>query len=365
MPHKFIIAGGGTGGHIFPAIAIANGIKQREPDADILFVGAKGRMEMDKVPSAGFKIIGLNISGLKRSLNVSNFLVPLKLFVAILKASKIIKEFKPDIAIGVGGYASSALLYAATKKRIPTLIQEQNSYAGITNKILGQRVNKVCVAYEGMERFFPSSKIVITGNPVRNEILSQEGKKEKGLLHFNLNPEKFTILVIGGSLGAFSINQAIEKNLKKLHENGVQLIWQTGTGFYTQAREALAKFGDSSLQAFDFIKEMDMAYAVSDLIVSRAGAIAVSELCLIKKPSILIPYPHAAEDHQTHNAMALVNHGAAIMIKDTLVRDQLGDAILNLYSDRSKRDELIHNIELMGRKNATQLIVNEIFDLIG
>ena len=364
MQHKFIISGGGTGGHIFPAVAIANGIRKREPSASILFVGAKGRMEMEKVPAAGYEIIGLNIAGIKRSFSLSNLLVPFKLLGAIRQAGKILRKFRPDAVVGVGGYASGAMLYAAGLKHIPALVQEQNSFPGVTNKLLSKRVAKICVAYDKMEKFFPAEKIVITGNPVRQEITELEGKREKGFLHFDLNPDMFTVLVVGGSLGAFSINESIAANLMRFKENGIQLIWQTGKGYIEKAVLAVNKGGNTNLKAFDFIKELDMAYACADLVVSRAGAIAVSELCLVKKPCILIPYPHAAEDHQTKNAQALVDHKAAIMIKDSAAREVLGDLIVQLSSDDERRLELQNNIAGLGRPNATELIVDEIFRLI-
>jgi UDP-N-acetylglucosamine--N-acetylmuramyl-(pentapeptide) pyrophosphoryl-undecaprenol N-acetylglucosamine transferase len=364
MPHKFIISGGGTGGHIFPAVAIANEIKAREKDAEILFVGANGRMEMDKVPAAGFKIIGLNIAGLKRSLSLSNLSVPIKLFRAILDAGKIIREFRPDAVIGVGGYASSAVLYAASRKKIPSLIQEQNSYPGITNKLLGSRVRTICVAYPGMEKFFPADKLVFTGNPVRQEITVQKGKRSEGHARFGLNPDKFTLLVVGGSLGARSINQSVARHLKKFHENGIQLIWQTGPAFLPEAEAAIRENGVEDQHAYDFIREMDLAYAAADLVVSRAGAIAVSELCIVGKPAILIPYPHAAEDHQTHNAMALVNQGAALLIKDQQAMTLLGDTVLQLYADEQRRNSLADNITALARTDAAGKIVDHIYKLI-
>jgi UDP-N-acetylglucosamine--N-acetylmuramyl-(pentapeptide) pyrophosphoryl-undecaprenol N-acetylglucosamine transferase len=300
--HKFIISGGGTGGHIFPAIAIANGIRKREPDAEILFVGATGRMEMEKVPAAGYKIVGLNISGIKRSLSLSNLAVPFKLIGALIESGRILRKFKPNAVIGVGGYASSAVLFAASRQGIPTLIQEQNSFPGITNKILSKRVNRICVAYSGMDKFFPKSKLVETGNPVRNEIVQQAGKREAGFEHFGLNPHVFTLLVVGGSLGALSINESIAVGLGTLSNLNIQLIWQTGKGFYPRAKDAIGQQGSPQLMAFDFIKEMDLAYACADMVVSRAGAIAVSELCIVHKATILVPYPFASEDHQTKNA---------------------------------------------------------------
>jgi len=283
---------------------------------------------------------------------------------AIRQAGKILKRFRPDVVIGVGGYASGAILYSAGQKSIPALVQEQNSFPGITNKLLAKRVAKICVAYEKMEAFFPASKIVLTGNPVRQEITQLEGKREKGFKHFDLDPEMFTVLVVGGSLGAFSINESINKNLMRLKENGIQLIWQTGKGYIEQAQAAVKKEGNKNLKAFDFIKEMDYAYACADLVVSRAGAIAVSELCLVKKPCILIPYPHAAEDHQTKNAQALVDNKAALLVKDSAAREVLGDLIVQLSSDADRRADLQKNIAGLGRPNATEEIVDEIFRLI-
>ena len=361
---KFIISGGGTGGHIFPAVAIANEIKRREPAAEILFVGAKGKMEMEKVPAAGYKIIGLNISGIRRSLSISNLMVPFKFIGALRTSLKIISDFKPDVAIGVGGYASGALLYAATAKNIPTLIQEQNAHAGVTNKFLGKRVNTICVAFEGMEKFFPAKKLKLTGNPVRQEIVEQDEKRGKGQIHFALNPEKFTVLVIGGSLGALSINESISAGLEKIKAADVQLLWQTGKPFYEKAKEVVNTQQTSSIKAFDFIKEIDLAYAAADLVVSRAGAIAVSELCLVKKPSILVPFPFAAEDHQTQNALILVNAGAAIMIKDEKAREVLVNEMLSLVKDQHQQKTMTENSAKLGRENAASKIVDEIYSLI-
>jgi len=361
---KFIISGGGTGGHIFPAVAIANEIKRREPTAEILFVGAKGKMEMEKVPAAGYKIIGLTISGIKRSLSISNLLVPFKFIGALRASMKIISDFKPDVAIGVGGYASGALLYAATAKNIPSLIQEQNAHAGVTNKFLGKRVNTICVAFEGMEKFFPAKKLKLTGNPVRQEIVEQDGKRGKGQIHFALNPEIFTVLVIGGSLGALSINESVAAGISKIKAAGIQLLWQTGKPFYEKAKNVVESQQTSTIKAFDFIKEMDLAYAAADLVVSRAGAIAVSELCLVKKPSILVPFPFAAEDHQTQNALTLVNAGAAIMIKDEKAREVLVTEMLNLVNDQSQQKTMTENSAKLGRENAANKIVDEIYSLI-
>jgi UDP-N-acetylglucosamine--N-acetylmuramyl-(pentapeptide) pyrophosphoryl-undecaprenol N-acetylglucosamine transferase len=362
--HKFIISGGGTGGHIFPAIAIANEIKHRESNAEILFVGAKGKMEMEKVPSAGYKIIGLTISGIRRSFSISNLLVPFKFFKALIDSRRIINDFKPDVAIGVGGFASGAILYAAASKNIPTVIQEQNAHAGITNKFLGKKADKICVAFDGMEKFFPSKKIILTGNPVRQEIVNQVGKRETGQKLFNLNPETFTVLVIGGSLGALSINESITDGIEKIKESGIQLIWQTGKPYYEKAKAAVKAQNASSISVFDFIKEMDLAYASADLVVSRAGAIAVSELCLVKKPSILVPFPFAAEDHQTQNALTLVNAGAAVMVKDENARKILVNEMLELVKNKSLQQTMIQNCSKIGKENAAAKIVDEIFSLI-
>lgn len=362
--HSFIVSGGGTGGHIFPAVAIANAIRKREPEAKILFVGANGKMEMEKVPAAGYEIVGLNITGIKRSLSLSNLLVPIKLWKALRHASRILKSFKPDAVIGVGGYASGAVLYAATGKNIPTLIQEQNSFPGITNRILSKRVDKICVAYDGMEKFFPSKKIIITGNPVRSEILQPVVQRNEAFKFFDLDETKFTVLVIGGSLGARSINESMANSVKRLTENGIQVIWQTGKGNAEQAKIAASEAGTDNIKVHEFIQRMDLAYACADLVVSRAGAIAVSELCLVKKPSILIPFPFAAEDHQTSNAKALSEKGAAMLIRDDQAKDKLGMEILNLYSDEQKRNEMKAQIAAFARPAAAELIVDEIFKLI-
>jgi len=363
MKHRFIISGGGTGGHIFPAVAIANEIKAREPEAEILFVGAEGKMEMEKVPAAGYKIVGLKIQGIKRSLSLSNLLVPFKLLGALNDASQIIKEFKPDAVIGVGGYASGAVLYSAAQKKIPTLIQEQNSFPGITNRILSRRVKRICVAYEGMERFFPASKIVMTGNPVRSEIVAPGNARNEAFTYFELDPSRFTVLVVGGSLGARSVNQAMVGCVRKLVENGIQVLWQTGKGNAEQAHEAVQNLGNA-VKVHEFIARMDLAYAISNLVVSRAGAIAVSELCLVKKPCILVPFPFAAEDHQTSNAKSLSDNGAAVLLRDDLVKEKLGNEILALYADENRRNSMIESMAKLARPDAAAQITNEIFNLI-
>jgi len=363
VKHRFIISGGGTGGHIFPAVAIANQIKAREPEAEILFVGAEGKMEMEKVPAAGYKIVGLKIQGIKRSMSISNLMVPFKLIGALRDASRIIKDFKPDAVIGVGGYASGAVLFSAAQKGIPTLIQEQNSFPGITNRILSRRVKRICVAYEGMERFFPAAKIVLTGNPVRSEIVAPSSAREEAFEFFELDGGRFTVLVVGGSLGARSVNNAMASCVRKLVENGIQILWQTGKGNTEQAREAVQNLG-AGVKVHEFIARMDLAYAVADLVVSRAGAIAVSELCLVKKPCILVPFPFAAEDHQTSNAKSLSDNGAAILLRDDVVKDKLGAEILALYSDESRRKQMTEAMAKLGRPDAAEHITNEIFNLI-
>ena len=360
---KVIISGGGTGGHIFPAIAIANAIKKKRPDTEFLFVGAKGKMEMTKVPEAGFKIIGLPIMGLKRSFTIKNLKFPFKLVESLRKARRIVKEFKPDLAIGVGGYASGPLLRAAKKAKVPTMIQEQNSYAGLTNKLLGKKADKICVAYNGMEQFFPKDKIVLTGNPVRSEVIKLEGKKARAEEHFELAPNKKTLLVIGGSLGAWSINEAVEKAIATWGNQNIQVIWQTGKLYYNRAIKAAEKH-NSWLKVSEFIKRMDLAYAAADLIVSRAGAIAVSEICLVKKPAIFIPLPTAAEDHQTKNANVLVTLGAAELINDQKVREELAEKVIALINDENALQSYSENIAPLGFHDAADLIADEALKLV-
>ena len=360
---KIIVSGGGTGGHIFPAIAIANAIKKLRPDTEFLFVGAIGRMEMTKVPEAGYEIVGLPIMGLKRKLSFENLKFPFKLLKSAKKAKRIVKEFKPDLAIGVGGYASGPLLRAAKKAKVPTLLQEQNSFAGLTNKILGKKADKICVAYEGMEQFFPKEKIIITGNPVRSEVIKLEGKKERAIEFFELSRDKRTLLVVGGSLGAWSINEAVEQAIPQWKEADIQVIWQTGKLFYNRALKA-AEGHEDWLKVTEFIKRMDLGYAAADLVVSRAGAIAVSELCLVKKPSIFIPLPSAAEDHQTKNAKVLSTINAAHLIPDNQVREKLGKQVLELINDEEELARLSKNISPMGYHDAADIIANEALKLI-
>lgn len=358
---KFIISGGGTGGHIFPAIAIANALKKAEPSCDVLFVGAEGRMEMEKVPNAGYKIIGLPVMGLQRKLTLKNLAFPFKLIKSLLKAKKVVKEFKPNAVVGVGGYASGPTLKAANSKNIPTIIQEQNSYPGITNKLLAKKAKLICVAYENMENFFPKEKIKLFGNPVRQDITNLENIKPEAIKYFNLNPSKKTILVIGGSLGALTINKAILASLEKFQEKDIQLIWQTGNGFKDKAKLATANY--SNTQSHAFITKMNYAYAVADVVISRAGALSISEICVTGKPSILVPSPNVAEDHQTKNAMALVSKNAALLVKDIDAEQSLVSSALNLINDEIKCNELRENLKPLAFKNAAESIANEIIKI--
>jgi UDP-N-acetylglucosamine--N-acetylmuramyl-(pentapeptide) pyrophosphoryl-undecaprenol N-acetylglucosamine transferase len=352
---RFIISGGGTGGHIFPAIAIANELKREVPDSEILFVGANGRMEMERVPAAGYKIKGLNIAGFQRGQLMSNIGLPFKVLSSLIDARSIVKEFKPDAAIGVGGYASGPLLMAASLSGVPCVIQEQNSFAGITNKILSKSARTVCVAYEGMDKIFPKEKIVLTGNPVRGEILNKEVDRTEAYNYFGLNENKKTILVIGGSLGAKTINESINAYLKSdAFVNDIQLLWQTGKSW--KGEKALWE----NVVELPFIDRMDYAYAAADIIISRAGALSIAELQNIGKPVILVPSPNVTEDHQTHNAMALVKNNAAILIKDSESKDKLMSTAMGLLADKKKQAELSQNISKMAISDAAERIVSEI-----
>lgn len=361
---RVIISGGGTGGHIFPAIAIANTIKRRYPEAEILFVGAEDRMEMEKVPAAGYKIIGLPVSGFDRSHLLKNIKVIVRLLKSLSIAKKTIREFKPDMAVGVGGYASGPTLWSAASLGIPTLIQEQNSYAGVTNKLLAKKVEKICVAYEGMERFFPKEKLALTGNPIREDLAEARDKREEALAHFNLTKDKKTVLIVGGSLGARTINQSIQAGLEKLLSKEVQVIWQTGKYYYPKAEAFLKVHPYSTVWCSTFINRMDYAYAAADLVISRAGASSISELCLLEKPVILVPSPNVAEDHQTQNAMALVNKQAAVMVKDIEANEKLIDTALDLIEDESKLQTLSKNIAQLALRNSADRIVDEIVKII-
>ncbi len=361
---RVIISGGGTGGHIFPAIAIANEIKSQFPDVDILFVGAEGKMEMEKVPAAGYQIEGLPIAGLQRKISLSNLILPIKIINSLLKARSIIKRFNPQVVIGVGGYASGPTLQLANALKIPTVIQEQNSYPGKTNLWLSKKAAKICVAYYGLERFFPKSKIALTGNPVRTEVTQIEGKRNESLKFFGLSTEKKTLLVIGGSLGARTLNDSIEGQLQKLVDNNIQVIWQCGKFYADELQNRWKDKLPEGVWLNPFIFEMDKAYAAADVVVSRAGAISVSELCLIGKPVILVPSPNVAEDHQTKNAMALVQNGAAILVKDIEAREKLVDEVVALSADTERQNELSAAISKMAKPDATKEIVSEILKVI-
>ena len=364
MRNKFIISGGGTGGHIFPAISIANALKKHLPDAEILFVGALGRMEMERVPAAGYPIKGLPVSGFDRKNMLRNVKVLINLFRSIVKAHGIIRRFKPDVAIGVGGYASAPTLRAASAFGVPTVLQEQNSYAGVTNKLLAKKAKRICVAYEGMDRFFPKDKIVLTGNPVRQDLFSVGPKTKEAYQFFNLDSKKKTILVVGGSLGARTVNQSIIAGLEKLAKTDVQLIWQTGKFYIEDARKAAEPFASPNLIVTDFVSRMDYAYSIADLVVSRAGASSISELCLLAKPVILSPSPNVAEDHQTQNALALVRKDAAIMIKDIDAKEQLVIKALELIENEEELKKLSENIFKLAQKDSADRIAEEILKLI-
>ena len=358
--YKIILSGGGTGGHIYPAIAIANELKFRFPKSEFLFVGAKDRMEMEKVPQAGYDIEGLWISGLQRKLTLKNLMFPLKLLSSLIKAKKIVNNFKPDVAIGTGGFASGPLLYVASKKT-PTLIQEQNSYAGITNKILAKKVDKICVAYNGMERFFPKDKIVKTGNPVRQDLLEIENKIVEAKDFFKLKHGKYTLLVLGGSLGARRINELIENKLEFFETQNTQIIWQCGKLYYDDFKF----YNDLEyVQVYPFLNKMDLAYAAADIIISRAGASSVSELCIVGKPVVFIPSPNVAEDHQTKNAMAIVEHDAAIMIKENELNVDFENKFSQLVASQEKQKKLGENIKKLALVNATKQIVDEVEKLL-
>ncbi len=360
MKHKFIVSGGGTGGHIFPAISIANELKKRFADAEILFVGAKGRMEMERVPAAGYRIEGLPVSGFDRKNMLRNVKVLINLAVSILKARKIIRTFKPDIAIGVGGYASGPLLKAASGFGVPTLLQEQNSYAGVTNKLLAQKASKICVAYDGMEKFFPANKIVKTGNPVRQDLFNVAPKAVEAYEFFGFSPDKKTLLIVGGSLGARTINQSIIAQLDALSKAGIQIIWQTGKFYIADAQMAAKNYASKSFLVTDFVSRMDYAYSIADLVISRAGASSISELCLLAKPTILVPSPNVAEDHQTQNALALVNKDAAIMVKDVEAKELLIKTALELIQNDIELKKLAENIFKLAEKDSAKRIVDEI-----
>ena len=374
---RIIVSGGGTGGHIFPAISIANALKELCPDADILFVGAEGRMEMQRVPDAGYRIIGLPVAGFDRQHLWKNVAVLVKLLRSQLKARRIVRDFRPQVAVGVGGYASGPMLKACAMAGIPTLIQEQNSYAGVTNKLLAKQAAKICVAYEGMERFFPADKIILTGNPVRQNLRDNRATRAEGAAHFGLDPQKKTILVLGGSLGARTLNRTMEAGLRTiLGHPEVQFIWQTGKIYIDEVKQAITAFTGEAVRnvrvaslpnlfVSDFIKHMDLAYAAADLVVSRAGAGSISEFCLLGKPVILVPSPNVAEDHQTKNALALVQKDAALYVKDADAPQQLLDTALQAVADNARLQSLAGNIGRLALPDAANTIAREVLGLIG
>jgi UDP-N-acetylglucosamine--N-acetylmuramyl-(pentapeptide) pyrophosphoryl-undecaprenol N-acetylglucosamine transferase len=361
---KFIISGGGTGGHIYPAIAIAQELKTQIPDCEILFVGAEGKMEMEKVPKVGFKIIGLPIRGLQRKLTVENLVFPFKLMQSLWKAWKIVKDFKPNAVIGVGGYASGAIMQVAVWQGVKTLIQEQNNYAGLTNKLVAKSVNKICVAYPNMENYFPKEKIVFCGNPVRKDITELESVRSEAFKFFDLSESKKTVLVLGGSLGARTINNCLKSGVNELLAQGYQVIWQTGKIYFEEMKNFANTLNSTDLYVKDFIYEMNYAYACADVVISRAGALSVSELCLAGKPTILVPSPNVAEDHQTKNALALVNENAAVLVRDGEASNTLIIKVLELLKDENKQKELAGNILKLAKPNASKEIVNEIVKIV-
>ena len=358
---KFILSGGGTGGHIYPAIAIANELKLRFPDAEFLFVGAKDKMEMQKVPQAGYEIIGLWIAGLQRRFTFDNSLFPIKLVSSLLKSSTIIKNFKPNVVIGTGGFASGPLLQMANSFNIPTVIQEQNSYPGITNKLLSKKAKTICVAYDNLERFFPKEKIVFTGNPVRQDLLNVESKRNEGIAYFKLDTNKKTLLILGGSLGARRVNQLIAQKLDFLLASGIQIFWQCGKLYFNEYQHFNER---ENVQVVAFIDRMDLVYAASDFVISRAGASSVSELCLVGKPTIFIPSPNVAEDHQTKNANAIVDKNGAILLKESELENKFESVFTDLISNENLQKEISQNIKKLAKPNATKDIVEEIIKLI-
>ena len=358
--YKFILSGGGTGGHIYPAIAIANELKLQFPDAEFLFVGAQDKMEMQKVPQAGYEIKGLWIAGLQRKLTLQNLMFPLKLATSLLESRRIIRQFKPNVVIGTGGFASGPLLQAAGQSGIPTVIQEQNSFPGITNKLLSKRANAICVAYENLERFFPKEKIILTGNPVRQDLIDIESKKDEAIAFYGLDSNKKTLLVLGGSLGARRVNQLIEKELQNMLSQNVQIIWQCGKLYF----EDYKKYNQQHVRVVDFIERMDFVYAAADVIISRAGASSVSELCIVGKPVIFIPSPNVAEDHQTKNAQAIVDAKGAILLKESDLDSQFSIVFEALMKDDGKQKQLSANIKKLAMPNATKVIVEEIKKLL-
>ncbi len=361
---KVIISGGGTGGHICPAISIANELRERLPETDILFVGALGKMEMERVPAAGYRIVGLPVMGFPRKPSFKMVTFFLKLIQSMYLASKVISDFKPDVAIGVGGFASGPVLKAAVRKGVPAVLQEQNSYAGVTNKILSAKVNKICVAYPNMERYFPAEKIVLTGNPVRKNLIESIVNKEEALEYFKLDSKKQVVLIVGGSLGARTLNESVMDNLELIRETDVQIIWQTGSYYYKEMLERLSTNCPVNLLPMEFVSRMDLAYSVADVVISRAGAGTISELCLLGKPSVLVPSPNVAEDHQTKNAQSLVDNQAALLIKDVDSKASLLKETFKLLGDKPRLKSLSENILKLGRPNAAKDIVEVILEVV-
>jgi len=359
-PYKVILSGGGTGGHIYPAIAIAREIQKRYPDTEFLFVGAKDRMEMEKVPQAGFDIEGLWISGIQRSLSPENLKFPLKLLSSLTKSNQILKRFQPDVVIGTGGFASGPLLKKATSRKIPALIQEQNSYAGITNKLLSKSVQKICVAYDAMDRFFPKEKIIKTGNPVRKDLLTIANKREEALSTYQLSSDKKVILIIGGSLGARAINELVSKQLDFFAKHHIQVLWQTGKLYYEQYKHLASE----DVKVMAYINQMDLAYAAADIIISRAGAGSVSELCIVGKATVFIPSPNVAEDHQTKNALAITSENAAVLIRQSELDQKFQTELESLIQDKERRDALGATIKTLALPDATKHIVDEVEKLL-
>lgn len=361
---KVILSGGGTGGHIFPAIAIANAIKELAPSAEFLFVGAKGRMEMEKVPAAGYPIKGLWISGFQRRLTLDNLSFPFKVISSLVNAKRILRNFQPDVVVGTGGYASGPTLRAAASLGIPTLIQEQNSFPGMTNKLLAKKVSTICVAYDGMEKFFPSGKIKLTGNPIRQDIASYTGSKSDALQPFSLKEGPLTLLVVGGSLGARTINQSICAGLGEIEKNHIQLIWQTGKSFASEAEMAVKPYSGKGIMTTPFISRMDLAYAAADIVISRSGAIAISELCAAGKPSILVPSPNVTDDHQTKNTLSLTSRNAAIMVRDSEAPSKLVSTLIELAGNTKRQAELKENILRLAHPDAAKAIAKEALAII-
>ena len=361
---RVIVSGGGTGGHIFPAVSIANEIRERFPETEILFVGALGKMEMERVPAAGYRIVGLPVVGFPRKPSLKMLSFFWKLFQSMRLAKKVIADFKPDVAIGVGGFASGPVLKAAVRKGVPAVLQEQNSYAGVTNKLLSSKVNKICVAYPNMERYFPAEKIVVTGNPIRKNLIEGIVNKAEAYEYFKLDAEKPMVLLVGGSLGARTLNESVMANLELIRKSDAQVVWQTGSYYYQEMLERLGDNCPKNLQTMEFVSRMDLAYAVADVVISRAGAGTISELCLLGKPSVLVPSPNVAEDHQTKNALALVDNQAALLIKDADSKEQLWPETFKLLNDKMKLNSLSENIKKLAKPNAAKEIVDVILEVI-